>query len=509
LIGFGTEHGPFLISGGGHLRDNPYSWNKFASVLYVEIPAVGVGFSYSDHPAFDRASVGDAQTAVDSLQLVLEFLKRFPERRSNEFYVASESYGGHYVPQLALEILKHNDDERTGGHANDSGGGAPGTAKINFKGWMVGNPYVDPYTNAVTQVDAFYGHGLLSKPTYDRWRSACTAAHGDNEDSYKKFRRPECTTETQKVFASIWQHKINPYALDYPVCAASASGRDDFDDAPTFLYGGPDEEVAGGNSTVKVTSLSDAATANQRDDSAGGSSATVSSQVNALLNRTGILHERNRKSPPFLPKREKYRPCSEVYLERYLNRPDVQKVLHVAAPSNSESGRHRKQSVREWAPCSRTVDYDMHDFSRPVVDLYRKFVRGDSGLKMLVFSGDDDAVCSTAGTQSWIWDLGVDALPGREWQPWKVDERKTKVGRGGGHRRHNKNGRHRRHSYRDQTAGFLTVFDVSGAANASSPSSSSSFFAFATVHGAGHEVAAYRPVEALDLFRRFLNDDLL
>jgi hypothetical protein len=30
-------------------------------------------------------------------------------------------------------------------------------------------------------------------------------------------------------------------------------------------------------------------------------------------------------------------------------------------------------------------------------------------LHMLVFSGDDDSVCSLAGTQMWIWDLGVKA----------------------------------------------------------------------------------------------------
>lgn len=39
--------GPYVINPDGKtLRENPYSWNKFASVVYIEAPA-GVGYSYS------------------------------------------------------------------------------------------------------------------------------------------------------------------------------------------------------------------------------------------------------------------------------------------------------------------------------------------------------------------------------------------------------------------------------------------------------------------------------
>jgi hypothetical protein len=50
-----------------------------------------------------------------------------------------------------------------------------------------------------------------------------------------------------------------------------------------------------------------------------------------------------------------------------------------------------------------------------------------------------------------------------------------------------------------QTAGFVTHFDLGKNARGS--------LSFATVHGAGHEVPAYRPQEALDLFHKFLTDD--
>ena len=44
---------------------------------------------------------------------------------------------------------------------------------IRFRGFLVGNPYVDPFTNTVAQFQAFYLHGLVAKPLYDEWVKAC------------------------------------------------------------------------------------------------------------------------------------------------------------------------------------------------------------------------------------------------------------------------------------------------------------------------------------------------
>ena len=46
--------------------------------------------------------------------------------------------------------------------------------EINFQGMMVGNPYVDPFSNTITQIQAFYQHGLLAKPLFDQWSVQCT-----------------------------------------------------------------------------------------------------------------------------------------------------------------------------------------------------------------------------------------------------------------------------------------------------------------------------------------------
>ncbi len=51
--------------------------------------------------------------------------------------------------------------------------------------------------------------------------------------------------------------------------------------------------------------------------------------------------------------------------------------------------------------------------------------------------------------------------------------------------------------YDNQTAGYITEFGLGD--------NSSSSFHFCTVHGAGHEVPAYRPAEALSMFKSFFS----
>ncbi|KAE8677467.1 Serine carboxypeptidase-like 40 [Hibiscus syriacus] len=67
----------------------------------------GIGFSYSNTTS-DYDKSGDSKTAVDNYVFLLNWLERFPEYKNREFYIAGESYAGHYVPQLAHTILQHN-----------------------------------------------------------------------------------------------------------------------------------------------------------------------------------------------------------------------------------------------------------------------------------------------------------------------------------------------------------------------------------------------------------------
>lgn len=121
---------------GTTLEENPFSWNKVASVLYIESPA-GVGYSYSDDKnyttnddqvrpflvtnilksqPFKTAQLCTCffQVAKDNYKALLSFFAKFPNFTQNEFFIFGESYGGIYVPTLSLRVVT-------------------GTAKIKFK----------------------------------------------------------------------------------------------------------------------------------------------------------------------------------------------------------------------------------------------------------------------------------------------------------------------------------------------------------------------------------------
>jgi cathepsin A (carboxypeptidase C) len=82
---------------------NPHSWNNNASVIFLDQP-VNVGYSYSS------GSVSDTVAAGKDVYAFLElFFQQFPEYNGLPFHIAAESYGGHYVPVFASEILSHAD----------------------------------------------------------------------------------------------------------------------------------------------------------------------------------------------------------------------------------------------------------------------------------------------------------------------------------------------------------------------------------------------------------------
>ena len=58
--------------------------------------------------------------------------------------------------------------------------------EINFRGFAVGNPYVDPFSNDVTQFESYYSHGLVSDLVYKPWFEGCTTKRKFHKVRYKK-----------------------------------------------------------------------------------------------------------------------------------------------------------------------------------------------------------------------------------------------------------------------------------------------------------------------------------
>lgn len=374
LIGFLTEQGPFRPTSEGDIQLNPYAWNKIANMVFLEQP-VGVGFSYSD--VEDDYKIGDDQAAKDNLATIQGLIKKFPHFAKSDLYITSESYGGHYMPTLANEIVNYNDVEK------DS------SLKLNFKGFAVGNPYTDYYSGVGAEMETYWGKQLLPKPLWDNYvLNGCTTIEAQLNNSV-------CSTLILNFMRKIGN--LNPYALDYPVCLTAQQ-------------------------MTMRNYLSD----------------------EHLLLSSDIVYE----------------PCEDEYSSNYLNRDDVKAALHV-------------HSDIVWAECSRTTKYELKDKMLPMEKYYKILLNSKThpDMRILVYSGDDDSVCGTIGTQRWIYDLGFPLV--EDWTTWYLD---------------------------GQTAGYISKFKT--------PFSGKSRFSFMTVHGAGHEVPTYKPKEALDLFEKYLSNTI-
>merc|ERR1719265_3025821 len=126
LGGFLSEQGPFRPSEDGKLNLNENTWTKLVNMVFIEQP-VGVGFSTLLGPI----DYGDAQAAADNHRFVTGFFERFSNLKTQEFYISSESYGGHYMPTLA-KALKDDTD----------------IYPVQFRGVFLGNPLTYmPYRN--------------------------------------------------------------------------------------------------------------------------------------------------------------------------------------------------------------------------------------------------------------------------------------------------------------------------------------------------------------------------
>ena len=50
----------------------------------------------------------DEQVAKDNYNALMDFYRKFPNLKNNEFFIAGESYAGIYIPYLARMILDKN-----------------------------------------------------------------------------------------------------------------------------------------------------------------------------------------------------------------------------------------------------------------------------------------------------------------------------------------------------------------------------------------------------------------
>ncbi|KAA8515624.1 hypothetical protein F0562_018765 [Nyssa sinensis] len=192
------ELGPFRVhSDGKTLYKNNFAWNNAANVLFLESPA-GVGFSYSNTTS-DFEKGGDKKTAADNYVFLLNWLERFPEYKNRDFYISGESYAGHYVPQLAHNILYYNKKAKK--------------TIINLKGIIIGNAVINDETDSRGMYDFFASHALISDETSHQIMKYCDFL-------------PNATTQTSRCNAAANEankdvNDIDIYNIYAPLCLSS------------------------------------------------------------------------------------------------------------------------------------------------------------------------------------------------------------------------------------------------------------------------------------------------
>jgi serine carboxypeptidase-like clade 1 len=158
LLGMMQEQGPLLINATGGLMQNPYAWTKQANLLALESPG-GVGFSYcAAMKTGGNCKNTDISTAKAARAALQDFFKnKFPELRSNDFFITGESYAGVYIPTLTKQILDH----------------AP---EINIKGIAVGDPCTDTPSQAQSMDMLWYAHkhGFVIDADYEFLWNNCS-----------------------------------------------------------------------------------------------------------------------------------------------------------------------------------------------------------------------------------------------------------------------------------------------------------------------------------------------
>ncbi|KAK0429384.1 hypothetical protein QR680_011351 [Steinernema hermaphroditum] len=379
LGGLLTELGPFRPSADGQeLLENPFAWNKFANVLFLESPR-SVGFSYNEYDPQNTVVYNDDMTARDNLLAVKSFFDKFPEYQKRPFYIMGESFGGVYVPTLVRDLL--HDIKKSN------------SANINFSGFAIGNGILSQYDQLNSAVDLLYYRGIYSEQDYKAVSSCCSL--DNNSDpmyaaqpcDFTKYlwsvsgwdptkatpKELQCSKLVSKLgFDLVW-NTINDAYNTYQDC---------------YIHASPENE--------------DTKRRKREAYSYGGQ--TLSNK-NPFVNQQESINYQS--TDPF-----RGSSCySKKGAQLYLNRKDVRKALHV--------DRTELDGV-EWVQCSQTLAYDHTNNYLDMAPTFEEIFNFGLPLKMLIYNGDVDMVCQFLGDEWFIERLmGKLGVEGTKRTPWK------------------------------------------------------------------------------------------
>ncbi|KAL8097288.1 serine carboxypeptidase-like 3 [Apium graveolens] len=137
------------------LLDNPYSWTKVASVIFVD--ASGSGFSYAKTK--DGYKTSDTLASASIYGFLKKWLTNHPKFLNNPLYVSGLSYSGITVPIIVQDIFNGNE--------------AGNVPKLNIKGYMIGNPLTDRFIDFNSKIEYAHNFALLSDELFESTKKNC------------------------------------------------------------------------------------------------------------------------------------------------------------------------------------------------------------------------------------------------------------------------------------------------------------------------------------------------
>ncbi|KAL8927941.1 MAG: hypothetical protein Q9208_002016 [Pyrenodesmia sp. 3 TL-2023] len=172
MIGLFQENGPcHFVNGASTPSLNPYSWNSYANMLYIDQP-IGVGFSYGTD------SVTSTVTAAPYVWKLLQaFYAQFPQYQNRDFAIFTESYGGHYGPEFADFFMQQN--------AAITAGGVVGH-EVNLVALGINNGLFDAQLQEKAKIDYSYSNSY--KPLIS------ASQHTSYLDTYNRICLPALKT---------------------------------------------------------------------------------------------------------------------------------------------------------------------------------------------------------------------------------------------------------------------------------------------------------------------------
>ena len=286
-----------------------------------------------------------------------------------------------------------------------------GADTIPLRGVLAGNPYDTELSATIGYVSALWGQGLIPASAYELWQDRCSTRTHDLDD----FEETSCietggTLYDTYVYNSDPSLSVDLLALAFPRCN---------DKLETSPY------------TQRLV------------------------QLNAFRASEPLFPD----AP--LPPLYQPRGCKRDAVTAWLNLDDVRAALHV------------DNSIGDWEECSFVENYDRGQNpggeQASIGPVWLGLVQSDwvaEPLKILIYSGDQDAYPGLHGTQHWLFSLPLTKVT--DWKPWA----------------------HADPQYGEQLAGYYTEFEG---------------LHFTTLRGAGLHIAATKPAAALQLLNNFLN----